>query len=276
MQKLFATIKNIRFTEKSTPWILLSACILAFGLLIPKLGFFQDDWNFVFNNYLFGSEGLSDFLRYDARPYAAWIFNTGFKILGFKPVYWHIAELLIRWLTGYILWLVFRFLWPEHKWQTLTAALLFLLYPFFTLQPLAVTYTLHWTGYLLYALSIYFMLQAQIKRFWFFTILALATQALHLFTLEFYSGIDLIRPVLLWIALSNANLSKREKSIIILRKWAPYLAIFILYFVWRGLIYQAADEGRNTPFLLTALLGDPLGTITNTIDNAIPDLVLIL
>jgi len=276
MQKLFATTKNVRFTEKSVPWILLAACILAFGLLIPKLGFFQDDWNFVFNSYAFGSDGLADFLRYDARPYAAWIFNTGFKLLGFKPIYWHIAELLLRWMTAYTLWLVFRFLWPEHKWQTLTASLLFVLYPFFTLQPLAVTYTLHWTGYLLYALSIYFMLRAQTERFWLFTILALATQALHLFTLEFYSGIDLIRPVLLWIVLSNSNLSIREKSKTTLRKWAPYLVVFILYFVWRGLIYQAADEGRNTPFLMTALLDDPLGTISATINNGIPDLVLIL
>jgi hypothetical protein len=276
MQKLFATIKNLRFTEKSVPWILLAASILAFGLLIPKLGFFQDDWNFVFNSYAFGSDGLADFLRYDARPYAAWIFNTGFKILGFKPVYWHIAELLIRWMTGYTLWLVFRFLWPQHKWQTLTASLLFLLYPFFTLQPLAVTYTLHWTGYLLYALSIYFMLRAQRGQFWLFTILGLITQAAHLFTLEFYSGIDLIRPALLWLALSNSNLTVREKSRATLRQWAPYLVVFILYFVWRGLIYEAADEGRNTPFLLTALLDDPLGTISFTINNAIPDLVLIL
>ena len=163
MKKFVAPIKNIQFTDKSVPWILLAACILAFGLLIPKLGFFQDDWNFVFNSYAFGSKGIADFLRYDGRPFAAWVFDSGFALLGFKPIYWHIAELLIRWLTAYTLWLVFRTIWPNYKWQTLTASLLFVLYPFFTLQPLAVTYTLHWTGYLLYALSIYFMLRAQTK-----------------------------------------------------------------------------------------------------------------
>jgi hypothetical protein len=276
MQKLYIKIKDIRFTDKSAPWILLGACVLAFGLLIPKLGYFQDDWNFVFNSYSFGSAGIADFLRYDGRPFAAWIFDAGFKFLGFKPIYWHITELLLRWLTGYVLWLVFRILWPDYQWQTLTAALLFLLYPFFTLQPLALTYTLHWTGYLLFALSIYFMLRAQIKQFWLFTILALATQALHLFTLEFYTGIDLLRPVLFWITLSASDLGTREKLKTTLHKWAPYLAIFILYFVWRVFLYQAAEQGRNTPLLLAALLRAPLDTIISTVNNGLPDLVLIL
>ena len=276
MKKFVAPIKNIQFTDKSVPWILLAACILAFGLLIPKLGFFQDDWNFVFNSYAFGSKGIADFLRYDGRPFAAWVFDSGFALLGFKPIYWHIAELLIRWLTAYTLWLVFRTIWPNYKWQTLTASLLFVLYPFFTLQPLAVTYTLHWTGYLLYALSIYFMLRAQTKYFWLFTILALATQALHLFTLEFYSGIDLLRPVFLWLVLSKSNLSTREKLSTTLRKWAPYLIVFILYFIWRGFIYHSPVAGRNNPLLLAAFLSNPISTIANTLNNALPDIVLIL
>jgi len=276
MKKLVASIKNVQFTEKSVPWILLAACILAFGLLIPNLGYFQDDWNFVFNNYAFGKKGLVEFLQYDGRPYAAWIFNTGFSILGFKPIYWHITELLIKWLTGYILWLTFQTLWPNYKWQNLVASLLFLLYPFFTLQPLAVTYTLHWTGYLLYALSIYLMLQAQKKQFWLFTILALITQAMHLFTLEFYSGIDLLRPVFLWLMLATSEISNREKIKITLHKWTPYLVLFILYFIWRGFIYQAATEGRNTFLFLTAFLSDPFSTILTTVKNSIPDLALIL
>ncbi len=194
MQKLYIKIKDIHFTDKSVPWLLLGACILAFGLLIPKLGYFQDDWNYVYNSYVFGPKGIIDFLNYDGRPIASWVYILGFAILGYKPLFWHIAILLLRWLTATVFWKILQFIWPDNGWQNLAAALIFALYPFFTLQPLAVAYSMHWTGYLLFALSIYFMLLALKKRFWVYMPLALLTQALHLFTLEFYSGIDLLRP----------------------------------------------------------------------------------
>ena len=276
MKKIIDPIKNIQLTEKSVPWILLAACVLSFGLLIPNLGFFQDDWNYVFNHYLFGSQGITDFLRYDGRPVAAWVYNLGFSILGYKPIFWHITTLLLRWLSAIVVWNFLKLIWPKNDWQNLVAALIFTLYPFFTLQPLAVAYSLHWTGYLLYTLSIYFMLQAQKSRFWLFTILALLTQALHLFTLEFYAGIDLLRPVFLWFALPPFEIPNREKFKLTLRKWGPYLALFILYFIWRGFIYQAATEGRNTFLFLTTFLSDPFTTILTTIKDSIPDLVLIL
>ena len=276
MQKLLVTIKNLRFTEKSVPWILLTACVLAFGLFIPQLGYFQDDWNYVYNSYVFGPKGILDFLNYDGRPVASWVYTLGFSFLGYEPLFWHIAALLLRWLTATIVWSILKFIWPNNGWQNVVAALIFTLYPFFTLQPLAVAYSMHWSGYLLYALSVYFMLLALKNHFWGYTLLALFTQALHLFTLEFYSGIDLLRPILIWFALSSSDLATRERLKTTLRQWAPYLVVFILYFAWRGLVYQAADEGRNTPFLLTALLADPGSTISTTINNVIPDLVLIL
>jgi len=276
MKKYIKSLNNIQFTENSVPWFFLLSCALAFGLLIPNLGYFQDDWNFVFNYYSFGEKGLLEFLQYDGRPYAAWIFITGFSILGLKPLYWHIAELLLKWLTGYVLWLVFRSIWPNHNRQTFTASIIFLLYPFFTLQPSAVTYTLHWTGYLLFILSIYFMLRAQKKYFWPLTALALLSQALHLFTLEFYSGIDLLRPVLLWLVISKSKFPTSGRLKSTLHKWGPYLVVYILYFFWRGFLYQAAAEGRNTPLLLTALLNNPIPTILETVNNGISDIVLIL
>ena len=276
MKKLVAPFKDIHFTEKSVPWILLTACVLAFGLLIPRLGYFQDDWNYVINHYLFGSKGIEDFLNYDGRPVASWVYILGFSILGYKPIFWHIAALLLRWLTATVLWKLLSFIWPNNKWQNMVAALIFLLYPFFTLQPLAVAYSMHWSGYLLFALSIYLMLLAQRNRFWLYTSLALLTQALHLFTLEFYAGIDLLRPVFLWLVLSSANLSTREKLSSTLRKWIPYLVVFILFFVWRGFIYHSPVTGRNNPLLLSALQSAPISAIASIFNNGFPDIVLIL
>lgn len=276
MKKTFEVIKKIQFTEKSVPWILLAACLLAFGPLITKLGIFQDDWNFVFNYYAFGERGLFDFLRHDGRPYAIWIFWLAFKTLGFKPLYWHVAELLLRWMTSVSIWFVFRSLWPTQKWQNLTAALLFVLYPFFTLQPLATTYTLHWTGYLFYGLSIFFMLQAVQKHSWIFASLAIFMQLTHLLTLEYYAGIEFLRPIFLWVLFSSTENSTRKKILHTLKAWSPYFVAFIIYFIWRGFIYQAATEGRNAPAGLIALMQDPLTTIITNLNHVISDVALIL
>jgi hypothetical protein len=276
MKKVTDLVKDIQITERTVPWILLAACLLAFGPLLPQLGFFQDDWNVVFNHYKFGSSGILDLFQFDGRPFASWIYLAGFPLLGYNPFAWHLGALTMRWLTSVLIWLVFRELWPNSGWQTLTATLIFVLYPFFTLQPLATTFIHHWIGYFLYALSIYLMLQATKRRFWQYSLLALFFQTIHLFTLEFYAGIDLLRPVFLWLVLAPMQETGRDKLKSVLRQWIPYLVVFTLFFIWRGFFYQAAAEGRNTFMLLTAFLSEPFITILTTIKNSIPDLALIL
>ena len=277
MKKFIASINSNQFTEKSVPWVLLIACVFAFGLLTPQLGYYQDDWNVVFNHYRYGNSGIIDLLKYDGRPFASWIYISSFSILGYKPLAWHIAALTMRWFSSVTIWSIFKRLWPDAGWQSFTAAIIFVIYPFFTLQPLAATFIHHWTGYLLFGLSILFMLQALRGRFWLNTTLAVFTQALHLLTLEFYAGLELLRPILIWIVLSTISQdTQKEKIKNSLRIWMPYLILLILYFVWRGFLYQAPDEIRNIPVGLTALLGAPFATLKLIAFDAIPDLVLIL
>jgi hypothetical protein len=157
-----------------------------------------------------------------------------------------------------------------------TAALLFLLYPFFTLQPLAAAYIMHWTGYLFYSLSIFFMLQAVRKRSWIFTSLAIFMQLTHLLTLEYYAGIEFLRPIFLWVLFSSTEISTRKKIYRTLKAWSPYFIAFIIYFIWRGFIYQAATEGRNSPSGLIALMQDPIKTIITNLNHVISDVALIL
>jgi hypothetical protein len=276
MKKLIAPIKNIQFTEKSVPWMLLVACILAFGLLITNLGYFQDDWNYVFNFYTYGEKGLLDFLQHDGRPYAIWVYDLGFRLLGYAPLGWHLATLIIRWFVAVIFWMIFKALWPQAAWQNFVAALFFVLYPFFTLQPLAVAYSLHWTGYLLLGLSLFFMIIAQKRHFWTYTALAIIFQVAHLLTLEYFAGIEFLRPILLWFMLSSSSGNNQKRFLHTIRQWLPYFLVFSSYFFWRGFIYQAATEGRNTPTGLIALMQDPITTIITNLNHVISDVALIL
>lgn len=276
MKTLIDRLYKIRFTEKSVPFALLAAMLLAYGLLIPWLGFYQDDWHHVYYAYARGTGSLWELLNYDGRPFAAWVYMTGFSLLGFNPVAWQISTLLLRWLTVSFIWAVFEQLWPERTRQNFTAALLFALYPFFVIQPLSVAYALHWSGYLLYALSIWLMLLAakEPRGLIPFTTLALLAEAAHLFTLEYFAGIELLRPILLWFVLSDE--SGRKKAGRVLRRWLPYLLVFGIYFIWRGFIYHSPVVGRNAPSGLNNFLGAPLQTVQSLLVNLLPDLVLLL
>ncbi len=276
MKALTDHIQKIRFTKNSAPFALLGAMVLAYGLLIPWLGFYQDDWHHVYYAYARGIDSLWELLSYDGRPFAGWVYVTGFSLLGFKPIAWQISTLILRWLTVSFIWAVFEQLWPDRTRQNFTAALFFAIYPFFLIQPLSVAYAVHWSGYLLYALSMWLMLLAvkYPRRFALFTVLALAAEAIQLFTLEYFAGIELLRPILLWFILSDEN--GRKKAWQVTRRWLPYLIVFTIYFIWRGFIYHSPVAARNVPRGLNGMLTSPWSTMQFILVNLLPDLVLML
>src|SRR5512137_507760 len=84
------SVKNLfrRFGEISLPaWAALAfifaVCVYSFGILLARLGFFQDDWHHIFQAYWYGADGLRRFLLTDRGPFAYLVYIPFFKILGF-------------------------------------------------------------------------------------------------------------------------------------------------------------------------------------------------
>jgi len=107
--------------ERRTDWLVLLAiiavCIISFGILIPTLGFYQDDWHEVFFAFQHGEKGLQQLFLYDNRPFAAYYYFIAFSILGFKPIAWHIWILILRCLTILVFWKVIKLIWLDMKWN---------------------------------------------------------------------------------------------------------------------------------------------------------------
>ena len=269
-------LKKFLGSSKSIPLVLLAACLIAFGLLTPSLGFYQDDWHFIY----YAQRGLSklwELSAYDNRPFASWPYIAGFAALGFRPLAWQIATLLIRWLTTVALWMLYRTLWPKHEKLVVIPALLFALYPLYTLQPMAVTYITHWVAYLLYALSLWLMVLAvrDPKRLWPLLVLSVVLDGLQLFTIEYFNGIELLRPIILWMALSNASADSRPRLKTVTWTWLPYLGILAAFIFWRGFIFQSPALDNNAPTVLRDLLSAPLSTSIYLITSALKDTLLI-
>ncbi|MEW5942216.1 MAG: hypothetical protein AB1750_21320, partial [Chloroflexota bacterium] len=108
---------------------ILVAGILAFGLQIPSLGFYQDDWHFIHYGSAAGARGMLEFLTMDGRPTAAWVYATLYPILGFSPLPWHVLSLTLRLVTVFLVWSALQTLWPRRPRANFIAAIFFLLYP---------------------------------------------------------------------------------------------------------------------------------------------------
>lgn len=270
-------IEKIRFSEITMPLAFLGVLTLAFGLLIPWLGIYQDDWLFVYNNYARGAQGLWDFLYADGTPFASFI-NIGlFALLGFKPIYWHIGSLLARWLTITIFWMTMRRLWPAIPRQTFLAGLIFAIHPFFNLQPLSYTFLHIWLGYFFLGLSFYWMLISiqNNKNFWLYLGLSLLAETVSILTLEYFTGLEFLRPIMLWLALRDIFRDPKQRILRAFKLWIPYLLVFIVYIYWRFFIYSVPIKDRNSPIMIQTLFTNPLAGIQLILYNLIPDTLLI-
>jgi hypothetical protein len=248
---------------------------LTFGLQIPTLGFFQDDWNFVFYSSARGAQGLLEFLLGDGRPGATWVYMLGFALLGYKPALWQFFSLLLRVLTAINFWLILKSLWPDRRYGNLITAILFLAYPFFTLQPLSVAYAPHFAAYFLYSLSLLLMVRAVEKpdKYVIYTIPALLATFLHLFTVEYFVGLELLRPFVIWLLVAaGEDVSRRETLRKVLLAWLPYLLVLMFFVYWRSFILTSMGA-RHDPL---AALFDSGRIILSVASNLGADVILML
>lgn len=221
----------------------------------------MDDWPYVFYAKLKGIDSLREMLVFDSRPNAAWLYMLGFNVLGFKPMAWHVAALLMRFGTVVTFWVFLRVMWSERKMEAIYASLLFALFPFFMLQPFAVGSTHHWFGFLAFNSSLILMvlaLRETTYKKWLYAIAALGLEAAHLFTSEYFAGLELIRVVVLWILISRIESDFVKKAGRVFLNWLPYLVVLGIFFYWRVVVYQN-PEGvtRNEPIILMQLFTEP-------------------
>jgi hypothetical protein len=277
MRTRLQKLSDIQFPTWTIPLVLALLLILALGLFIPGLGFYQDDWHPIFFSSSYGNSSLWALYTADGRPFSTWPYLVAIPTLGFTPIFWHILLLVERILTVGFLWLTLYLVWPKNLRQVTWAMLLFSIYPLFKLQPLAVAYSQHWTAFVLYALSMLCMILAYRYRRWFWplTIFALILEAVHLFTIEYFTGLELMRPVLLWILVAEAAPKPWPRLKKVLRIWLPYAGVLAAFTIWRTFIFQPGVS-RNSPKILRDLLTTPIHTSISVLVTALQDYISVL
>ena len=256
------------------PALLLAICVLAFGLQTPWLGFYLDDWIILAADHSGGAHRLMEYAWLGNRPLVFWMWWLGFRILGEAPLGWQLWALLWRWLTVLAAWKTLEILWLGQPRRNLVAALLFAVYPLFMQQPSALTFSFHWICFFLYFLSLIAMLLA-VRRpdhYLGWSALAILVNAAQLFSQEFFVGLELLRPLILFIALdSAAPLAQKIRRGLL--HWLPYVGLLAGFLLWRLRFMPTPGQDRNTPVTLLNLLHAPLQTLPGLITRMIQDIV---
>jgi hypothetical protein len=259
----------------TVPLVLLVLSVLSYALLIPWLGFYGDDWAGVWVGHSLGANGLREYASL-SRPFEGWIFTWSTTLLGEAPPQWHIFALLIRWLSAITFWWTLRGLWPKRTLEVASIAFLFAVYPGLAVQPSA---WIHSQGYFIPLVLFTFSLGAMIwaaripKLYWPLTILALVSSAMSMMVAEHFVGLELSRPILLWLVLSGElpNVRKRLRST--LANWSAYLAVLGLFLVWRLFLFKTSVAFLDQSSYFKSIAANPLYTLQSRIRRAFADVI---
>ena len=271
------------------PLALFTLGSLAYGILLPSLGFYWDDWAKILVGKLHGLNGYWGYYASD-RPLSAWTHILFTPLLGDRPLNWQIFQFGEEILSAAGFYWVFSLLWPRAKWQIAAGSMIFLVYPVFTARATAVTFHQQWLQFGLYFLSLGLTLQAvrlwpfasraTVWRFWLLSGFSVVFSLAQLSITEYFAPLELLRPLLLWLAIAQ-NLKKNQTDVpfderrrlgLTLQMSAPYLAAIAAYGVWRFFfLHPGSGSDPYSMSMLFAFFQKPLATLRTLIPVVLED-----
>ena len=213
--------------------VIVTALTYGIPVLLGWFGFYGDDWIYVYNNRLAGPGSFADFVRWD-RPYSAWIYSLTGAVFGEAVLPYHLLILLQRIVAALFFYWTLRIVFPTAVRTVQGAALIFALYPGFKQQPVAVQFILHFASMDFSLISMWLMMtllndasggenRAPRSLAIVLTAFSAALEAFGLFSCEYFTGWEFVRPFLIWAYLSLGpdfqSFPKRVRTLF--RVWGP-------------------------------------------------------
>ncbi len=220
-------------SQKFIPVLFGLLTILAYGLLLPKTGFYWDDWPFAWiAKFLGPSEFIPAFAPF--RPFLGPIFYFTTSLIPPIPLYWQIFALVIRFIISLTAWWMFKQIWPERPRTALIASLFILVFPGYSQHWVAFTHiNQELIPFIFYLLSFGFTFKAlRSEKPIPYIIIALLLQLCGIFPTEYFFGLEGLRFLFLFFFFQGNLIERFTKT---LKIWWPYLLIWILNAIW--LIY---------------------------------------
>ncbi|HTX78967.1 MAG TPA: hypothetical protein VMC62_04830 [Longilinea sp.] len=260
------------------PIVLLLVCLITYAYQVWGMGFYWDDWPVVYLARLNSAPAFWSYYSFD-RPFSIWIYLLTFPVLGTNPLPWQLFTISLRWLSALGFWITLRGLWPRRSTEVGWIALLFVVYPGFSQQSISVAYSQHFICYALFTASLALMVWGLRKPRWFklFTVLSVVAAILEMFTMEYFAGLELLRPLLIWILTREPGENRQTSVKRVFRYWLPYLLALIAFLVWRLVFYNhfVTTGDPNAPVILSELVSNPFSTLRSLAESILQDFLQI-
>lgn len=242
--------------------IIFAISAIAYLPLAHKIGYLNDDWYLMYDMQVKGANFFHEIFSGD-RPGRALAMIPLFSIFGFEPFYYHLSAYLFRFLGGLCLYWALQMLWPQKRFSTLAAALLFTVYPGFLSQINAIDYQSHILGLFLalfsVALTIKSVLTIERTPRWLFTAGSILAGWGYLSQMEYFIGMEAFRFgcifILLWRTQGESVRQKFVKAIIVS---LPYLLIAVGFLTWRLFFFEAERKATDVGLQVSQLFSSPL------------------
>ncbi len=231
--------------------------LLSYGILLGKLGFYWDDWPYVWTRLELGYHGLLRHFSF-SRPVAGQLHNIAILITNGSPLASQIYGLILQVFGSFCAGLLVKEVWPRKPFAAVLTALLFLAYPGFTMRPIAINFSFSY--FLMGMLFLSFILTIRAakgrKHRILLTAAACLIALLNLFASEYFFLLELLRSCFLAAALSEQEKDPKLLAARILRHSLPYAAVFAGGTIYRLFFnrtqtlhydFKLADELKAAP-----------------------------
>ncbi len=271
---MWSRLKSLQFSGRSIPWMVILVALLAYGLLTPWLGFYWDDWVFAWLLHFQGAAELArSFLPFD--PLISPFFFLTSAILGESTFIWQIFGLVVRILVSLSTFWTLRQIWPKYSRQAAWATFLFLVYPGYGQQWVAFTHAnQEWISFGCMILSLGFTARAlRVNAQTKWIVYALLTQVIGLATTEYFLGMELLRPLIIWFVLSERDDAVQMRISTTIKHWlAGYVPIWLMAGIGQYLYHNSAWYGGHSLGTETAAGGITLSLVVGVLKDILPTL----
>ena len=260
--------KRFRANILRIPALLGFLVLVAYGLLIPWMGFYWDDLPFVWFLRYFGPAEFIEAFR-PFRPLLGYIFAFTTTLFGGHPLTWQILALIVRFLLGLEVWFLFRQVWSRRRDVALWAALVFTLYPAYQQQWVAFTHINQELIPFLFLLASFILTAWGARNNRSSMPLmggALLFQAVGLFSTEYFFGLEILRFLFVFVILGDTTRDRVRRLKKSLGVCAPNFIIWLLNAAWIY-AYHRSDAYASYDMNVLSLLSpvNLVNEILNTI-----------
>ena len=228
--------------------------VVTYGVLLPQLGFYRDDWYLLATAQSEGPAGIISLFQID-RPLLGYLYAGAYRLLGVDPLAWQVATLVLRVAGNLLFWRLLRMTWPARKAEALGIALLFSVYPGYSVQPNAGVYSTDLAAHAAALLSIALALSAmRTSRPLARIALSVAAGVLELLYLGIFEsaiGMEVARLAFVWyVSWKEQAESIKRTTLRALKADVLYLLLAGAFLFWRLAIFQSTRRATNLDVLL--------------------------